>query len=51
MPTINDINNNVINNTMNQSDILSQNLGNFSAVNDINSTENEEYNSQNNRGT
>lgn len=58
IPNNTDINNiNTINNSLDQTNILSQNLGDFSAKNtenntenDMNSTENTEYNPQNNRG-
>ena len=59
IPNNTDINNiNTINNSLDQTNICLQNLGDFSAKNGINSTENymsnnnnTEYNPQNNRGT
>ena len=51
IPNNTDINNiNTINNSLDQTNISLQNLGDFSVKNDINSTENTEYNPQNSRG-
>ena len=51
IPNNTDINNiNAINDSLNQTNISLQNLGDFSVKNSENSTENTEYNTQNNRG-
>lgn len=51
IPNNTDINNiNTINDSLNQTNISLQNLGDFSAENTENCTQNEEFNPQNNRG-